>query len=118
MALAIIVENAGFGAVAAAPIARRVLDYLIDGTYPSEEDIEAVQAGRAAAPIGVPRRVADVPLPRGRDAFAADVPAPEPSAPVTVAVPPRTAPATLPASAASSAVLMPAAAAASSRGRR
>ncbi|RZL11786.1 MAG: penicillin-binding protein 2 [Rubrivivax sp.] len=118
VALAIIVENAGFGAEAAAPIARRVLDYLIDGTYPSEEDIAAVQIGRAATPIGVPRRVADVPLPRGRDAFAADAPAPAPSAPVTVSVPPHTAPATLPASAASSAVLMPASAAASSRGRR
>ncbi len=118
VALAIIVENAGFGSEAAAPIARRVLDYLIAGIYPSEEDIAAVPMGRTPVPIGVPRRVEDVPLPRGRDAFAADAPVPPPSAPVTVAVPPHTAPATLPASAASSAVLMPASAAASSRGRR
>jgi len=73
VALAVIVENAGFGAAAAAPIARRVLDYLLAGVYPSEEDILAVQEGRVAAPIGVPRRVADVPLPRGVNAFGAEV---------------------------------------------
>ena len=65
VALAIIVENAGFGAEAAAPIARRVLDYLMLGIYPSEEDIEAVRNAKAAAPIGTPRRVADIPLPPG-----------------------------------------------------
>ncbi|MFZ5522256.1 MAG: penicillin-binding protein 2 [Pseudomonadota bacterium] len=65
VALAVIVENAGFGAEAAAPIARRVLDYLMLGIYPSEEDIEAVRNGRGGAPIGTPRRVADIPLPQG-----------------------------------------------------
>jgi penicillin-binding protein 2 len=65
VALALIVENAGFGAAAAAPIARRVLDYLMLGVYPSEEDIENVRNGQGAAPIGTPRRVADVPLPQG-----------------------------------------------------
>ena len=74
VALAIIVENAGFGSEAAAPIARRVLDYLIAGIYPSEEDIALVQQGRATAPVGVARKVADVPLPRGVDAFGEDVP--------------------------------------------
>jgi len=73
VALAVIVENAGFGAQAAAPIARRVLDYLISGTYPSEEDIVAVGEGRGIAPTGVSRRVSDVPLPRGMDAFGSDV---------------------------------------------
>ena len=63
VALAVIVENAGFGAQAAAPIARRVFDYLLLGQYPGEEDLAAVREGRAAAPIGVPRRVEDVPLP-------------------------------------------------------
>ena len=72
VALAVIVENAGFGAAAAAPIARRVLDYLILGIYPSEEDIAAVQLARAAAPIGQPRRVTEVPLPPRRNAFDAD----------------------------------------------
>lgn len=63
VALAVIVENAGWGAQAAAPIARRVFDYLLLGQYPSEADIAAVREGRATVPIGVPRRAADVPLP-------------------------------------------------------
>ncbi|MBU0746201.1 MAG: penicillin-binding protein 2 [Gammaproteobacteria bacterium] len=62
IALAVVVENAGFGGAHAAPIARRVFDYWLVGDYPSEEDIAAVQKGQAAAPIGKPRRVADVPL--------------------------------------------------------
>jgi penicillin-binding protein 2 len=60
VALAVIVENAGFGSEAAAPIARRVFDYLIAGIYPSEEDIALTQQGRSAAPVGTPRRVADM----------------------------------------------------------
>ena len=63
VALAVIVENAGFGSTAAAPIARRVFDYLLLGQYPSEEDIAATRAGTSSAPIGEPRRAADVPLP-------------------------------------------------------
>jgi len=74
VALAIVVENAGFGAEAAAPIARRVLDYLLLDQYPSEEDIAAVQIGKAASPIGVSRKASAMPLPRGLDAFGADVP--------------------------------------------
>ena len=73
VALAVIVENAGFGAMAAAPIARRVLDYLLLGVYPSEEDIALVQQGRASAPVGTPRKASEVPLPKGTDAFGADV---------------------------------------------
>jgi len=61
IALAVVVENAGFGAAHAAPIARRVFDYLLLGQYPSEEDMAAVQKGIAAAPIGKPRRVVDMP---------------------------------------------------------
>ena len=60
IALAVIVENAGWGAGAAAPIARRAFDYLLLGQYPSEEDMAAVQKGQAAAPIGKPRRAADI----------------------------------------------------------
>ena len=60
VALAVVVENAGFGAAHAAPIARRVFDYLLLGQYPSEEDIRATQQGLSAAPIGQPRAVADV----------------------------------------------------------
>jgi penicillin-binding protein 2 len=62
IALALIVENAGFGAAHAAPIARRVFDYWLMGEYPSEADIAAVQKGQASAPIGKPRAAADVPL--------------------------------------------------------
>jgi penicillin-binding protein 2 len=62
IALALIVENAGFGAAHAAPIARRVFDYWLTGEYPSEADIAAVQKGQASAPIGKPRAAADVPL--------------------------------------------------------
>ena len=55
IALAVIVENAGFGAAHAAPIARRVFDYWLLDQYPSEEDMDAVKVGRAIAPIGKPR---------------------------------------------------------------
>ena len=60
IALAVIVENAGFGAAHAAPIARRVFDYVLMGQYPNEEDMAAVQKGLAAAPIGKPRLAADM----------------------------------------------------------
>jgi len=54
------VENAGFGAAQAAPIARRVFDYWLLGDYPSVEDIEASQKGLAASPMGVRRRKEDI----------------------------------------------------------
>ena len=63
IAVAVIVENAGFGATAAAPIARRVLDYWLLGQYPSPEDIAATQQGRSSAPIGQRRQVANMPWP-------------------------------------------------------
>jgi penicillin-binding protein 2 len=55
IALAMVVENGGFGAAAAAPIARRVFDYMLLGQYPSEEDMAAVRQGQATVPIGTPR---------------------------------------------------------------
>jgi penicillin-binding protein 2 len=63
VALAMVVENAGFGAQNAAPIARRVFDFVIMGLYPSQEDIDAVQKGQATRPIGKPRLVANVAWP-------------------------------------------------------
>jgi penicillin-binding protein 2 len=63
IALAVVVENAGFGAAAAAPIARRVFDYVLLGQYPSEEDIALTQQGKSAAPVGQPRDASTIPLP-------------------------------------------------------
>jgi penicillin-binding protein 2 len=63
IALAAVVENAGFGAAHAAPIVRRVFDYWLMGQYPSEEDLAAVRVGKAAAPMGKPRNAADVAWP-------------------------------------------------------
>ena len=62
IALALVVENAGFGAGAAAPIARRVFDFVLEGQYPSEEDILATRGGQTYAPIGKPRPATSVPL--------------------------------------------------------
>ncbi len=76
VALAMVVENAGFGAQNAAPIARRMLDFLILGQYPSEEDIAAVQKGQATRPIGKPRDVANVPWPP-KNVTVAAVPKPQ-----------------------------------------
>jgi penicillin-binding protein 2 len=64
IALAVIVENAGFGSASAAPIARRVFDYWLLGQYPNAEDLSAVSKGMATAPIGKPRVAAEVPWPR------------------------------------------------------
>jgi len=64
IALALIVENAGWGSGSAAPIARRVFDYWLMGQYPNEEDMAAVRKGQAMAPIGKPLVAAQVPLPR------------------------------------------------------
>jgi penicillin-binding protein 2 len=62
IAIALVVENAGFGAGAAAPIARRVMDFVLSGQYPSEADIAATQQGTSTAPIGTPRTIESVPL--------------------------------------------------------
>ncbi|HMN74846.1 MAG TPA: penicillin-binding protein 2 [Burkholderiaceae bacterium] len=71
IAIAMIVENAGFGAAAAAPIARRVFDYVLLGKLPSEEDIAATRLGQSTVPIGVQRDAASVPLPGALSAQAA-----------------------------------------------
>ena len=63
IALAIVVENAGFGSEAAAPISRRVFDYVIAGLWPSEEDIALTREGKSGAPVGKQRQASEVPLP-------------------------------------------------------
>ena len=55
IAVALIVENAGFGAAAAAPLARRGFAYWLLDRYPSEEDMAAMRKGLATRPIGAPR---------------------------------------------------------------
>jgi penicillin-binding protein 2 len=62
IALAIVVENAGFGSDSAAPITRRIFDYWLLSQYPSLEDMASLQSGKGGAPIGKPRLAADVPL--------------------------------------------------------
>ena len=71
VALAVVVENSGFGSEAAAPIARRVFDYLLLGQYPSAEDVALTREGRSSAPVGTPRRAAELPLPGQPPAAAA-----------------------------------------------
>jgi len=63
IAVAVVVENAGFGSEAAAPITRRVFDYALLGLYPSVEDMAATRLGKSGAPVGTPRPAASVPLP-------------------------------------------------------
>jgi len=63
VALAVVVENSGFGSAHAAPIARRVFDYLLLDQYPNAQDLTAVQNGLAAAPIGTPLKASSLPWP-------------------------------------------------------
>ena len=88
IAIAVIVENAGWGSAAAAPLARRAFDYMLMGQYPSEEDMAAVKLGQAGAPIGKPRRASDMTnfLPGGAS-VAGLVPLGKPVATVAPAVP-------------------------------
>jgi penicillin-binding protein 2 len=62
IALAVVVENAGFGSDSAAPITRRIFDYWLLKQYPSLEDMASLQSGKGGPPIGKPRLAADVPL--------------------------------------------------------
>ena len=39
-----------------------MFDYLLLGQYPSEEDIALTHKGQSFAPVGTPRKAADVPL--------------------------------------------------------
>jgi penicillin-binding protein 2 len=89
IALAVIVENAGWGAGSAAPIARRVFDYMLLGQYPNDEDMAAVQKGQAGAPIGKPRRVAEMAalLPAGSGLLVPEAPRVAASAAVLAVIP-------------------------------
>ncbi|MBD3893930.1 penicillin-binding protein 2 [Hydrogenophaga sp.] len=63
VALAVVVENAGFGAAHAAPIARRVFDYLLLDQHPNAQDMQALRQGLASAPIGTPLIASQMPWP-------------------------------------------------------
>ncbi len=64
IAVAVIVENAGFGAAHAAPIARRVFDLLAAGRLPQRGRHQRPCArAQASAPLGKPRKAADIVLP-------------------------------------------------------
>jgi penicillin-binding protein 2 len=63
IALAVVVENAGFGAQAAAPMARRVFDYWLAGLWPSDEDLALTREGKSGAPLGTPRDAKTVQVP-------------------------------------------------------
>lgn len=63
VAVAVIVENAGWGSDSAAPMSRRVFDYLLAGTVPSEEDLALTREGKSTTPVGKPRPAAEVLLP-------------------------------------------------------
>ncbi len=63
VAIAVVVENAGFGAASAAPIARRVFDYLLLDQYPNPQDLAAVSVGQASAPMGTPLKASAMPWP-------------------------------------------------------
>jgi penicillin-binding protein 2 len=78
IAIAVIVENAGFGAAAAAPISRRVIDYHLLGRYPSVEDMALTQQGKSAAPTGTARDASSMELP-GAGVLPPQVSASEPS---------------------------------------
>ena len=82
IAIAMVVENAGFGAANAAPIARRAFDYWLMGMYPSEEDLAAVKKGQATTPIGKQRNAAEAAWPP--NGTAASLP---PSGAATAAAP-------------------------------
>ena len=76
IALALIVENGGFGAQAAAPIARKVFDYVLLGKVPGEAPTPRGATGRAAEPEPEPN-------PDERDVPESIEPEPVSSAPPT-----------------------------------
>ncbi len=92
IALAVIVENAGFGAAAAAPIARLAIDYYLLGKRPDEPVAKvegsteaATQPAPAPVPAPVPAPASSAPpVPPNKPSSAAPA-APAPAAPAPTA---------------------------------
>ena len=58
VAVAVVVENAGFSAAHAAPIARRIFDYVLLTNTPTSKTLVAVQKAWQQPPIGQPLKAA------------------------------------------------------------
>ena len=71
LALALIVENGGFGAQAAAPIARRVFDYYLEGKLPADTELPYPTRQEL-------EEMRDVPESTEPDTTSAEVPVPIP----------------------------------------
>jgi len=80
IALAVIVENAGFGAAAAAPIARRAIDYVLLGKRPEGDPVKAVTIGIASEDPSL-RDLPDGPQPEPDPVSATPTPGPAPLRP-------------------------------------
>lgn len=100
IALAVIVENAGFGAAAAAPIARLAIDYYLLGKRPEAQAVKpgTISAAATASPAQTPAAAAAAvsgpapsvaPAPRTEPAaVTAPMPAPRPAPAGSTSVPP------------------------------
>ncbi len=83
IALAMVVENAGFGGAVAAPITRRVFDYWLLGKSPTPEDMAAVQKGQAGPPPSAARPPASAASATSAAAGASAAASPEAVKPLT-----------------------------------
>jgi len=88
IAIALVVENAGFGAASAAPIARKALDYYLLGKRPTPPKPVDGPAGKKTVVAAAPARAAVMPTPAPAPANAATVPAATPPAPRAAAAAP------------------------------
>jgi penicillin-binding protein 2 len=89
--IAMVVENAGFGAEVAAPIARKALDYYLLGKRPAEKETTKVPKEDAVmlAPVEEPLdEEAAAAATEAKRVPAPPAPAPVPAAPAQPAAPP------------------------------
>ena len=78
IAVAVVIENAGWGSDSAAPMSRRVFDYMLSGLVPSDEDMALTREGKSTTPVGKPQPASSMPLPgAAASVLPQPVPAPE-----------------------------------------